>query len=43
MLKQLDIADIEPLISKLEQGYSNGSHTINALAKRHASLRYDIA
>lgn len=31
MLKQLTIADIDPLIAKLEQGYSDGGHTINAL------------
>ena len=31
MLKQLTIADIDPLIPKLEQGYSDGGHTINAL------------
>ncbi|NQY88485.1 MAG: hypothetical protein HRT51_12220 [Colwellia sp.] len=31
MLKQLTIADIDPMIAKLEQGYSDGGHSINAL------------
>jgi len=31
MLKQLTVADIDPMIAKLEQGYSDGGHSINAL------------
>lgn len=28
MLKQLTVADIDPMIAKLEQGYSDGGHSI---------------
>jgi len=31
MLKQLTVADIDPMLAKLEQGYSDGGHSINAL------------
>ena len=33
MLKQLTVADIDPMIAKLEQGYSDGGHSINALGQ----------
>jgi integrase len=33
MLKQLAIADIDPLIAKLEQNYSDSGHTLNALSR----------
>tara|TARA_R110001592_G_C13106918_1_gene744629 strand:- start:1348 stop:1722 length:375 start_codon:yes stop_codon:yes gene_type:complete len=36
MLKQLQISDIDPMIAKLEQGYSDKGHTLNALS--HNSL-----
>jgi integrase len=36
MLKQLEISDIDPMIAKLEQGYSDKGHTLNALS--HNSL-----
>jgi integrase len=36
MLKQLTVADIDPMIAKLEQGYSDGGHSINALG--HQSI-----
>jgi len=32
MLKQLEISDIDPMIAKLEQGYSDKGHTVNALS-----------
>lgn len=32
MLKQLEISDIDPMIAKLEQGYSDKGHTLNALS-----------
>jgi integrase len=34
MLKQLTVADIDPMIAKLEQGYSDGGHSINALGHK---------
>lgn len=34
MLKQLTVADIDPMIAKLEQGYSDGGHSINALGQQ---------
>lgn len=34
MLKQLTVADIDPMIAKLEQGYSDGGHSINALGQK---------
>jgi len=34
MLKQLTFADIDPIIAKLEQGYSDGGHAINALGQQ---------
>jgi integrase len=34
MLKQLTVADIDPMIAKLEQGYSDGCHSINALGQK---------
>jgi hypothetical protein len=34
MLKQLQVSDIAVLIAELEQGYSNGAHAINVLAKQ---------
>ncbi len=37
MLKQLTIADIDPIIAKLEQGYSDGGHSINALGQQSIS------
>ncbi len=36
MLKQLEISDIDPMIARLEQGYSDKGHTLNALS--HDSL-----
>jgi integrase len=36
MLKQLEISDIDPMIAKLEQDYSDKGHTLNALS--HDSL-----
>ncbi len=34
MKKQLSMADIEPLITKLEQTYSNSAHAVNALGEK---------
>ena len=34
MLKQLTVADIDPMIAKLEQDYSDGGHSINALGQK---------
>ncbi|MFC0117780.1 DUF3258 domain-containing protein [Pseudoalteromonas xiamenensis] len=34
MQKQLTIADIDPLIAKLEQGFSDGGHAVNALGDK---------
>lgn len=37
MLKKLTVADIDPIIAKLEQGYSDGGHSINALGQQSIS------
>ncbi|MCF6456503.1 hypothetical protein L1068_06760 [Pseudoalteromonas sp. MMG023] len=34
MQKQLTIADIDPLIAKLELGFSDGGHAVNALSDK---------
>ena len=34
MLKQLTVADIDPMIAKLEQGYRDGGHTLNTLGHK---------
>ncbi|MBS3799100.1 site-specific integrase [Pseudoalteromonas sp. BDTF-M6] len=34
MQKQLTIADIDPMIAKLEQGFSDGGHAVNALGDK---------
>lgn len=34
MQKQLTIADIDPMIAKLEQGFSDGGHAVNALGEK---------
>ncbi len=34
MQKQLTIADIDPLIAKLEQGFSDGGHAVNTLGDK---------
>jgi hypothetical protein len=35
MLKRLEISDIDPLIAKLEQGYSARAHAVNVLGEGH--------
>ena len=35
MWKRSEISDIDPLIAKLEQGYSAGAHAVNLMADSH--------